>query len=217
LAPVSSAVGPSPCFTTQTGIMIAPLADFVLDLHSGGKTLTFLPFAAAHALPDKDQQARCEAAMEAFGAPYSLLLLEDTAGMYDNAAEAMGKVFVSTELGGGGTATAEAVAIARRGIRNLLVHAGILKAAPAPHASIRLAMPDADCYVISESAGLLEMCVDLGATVRKGERIARIYDTTHTGGQPIAYRAGRDGLLTGRHVPGLIDIGDVIAVVAVPF
>jgi N-alpha-acetyl-L-2,4-diaminobutyrate deacetylase len=37
---------------------LLPLADTVLDIHSGGKTLEFLPFAAAHVLPDKDQQAR---------------------------------------------------------------------------------------------------------------------------------------------------------------
>src|SRR5258707_2521693 len=98
---------------------LLPLADVVLDIHSGGKTLEFVPFAAAHVLPDKAQQARCVAAMEAFNAPYSCMLLElDAVGMYDSAAEAMGKIFVSTELGGGGTTTATTAAIAKRGVRN---------------------------------------------------------------------------------------------------
>ncbi|MBX6321721.1 MAG: N-alpha-acetyl diaminobutyric acid deacetylase DoeB, partial [Rhodospirillaceae bacterium] len=142
---------------------LLPLADYVLDIHAGGKTLTFLPFAAAHELADKDQQARCLAAARAFAAPYHLLLLEiDCAGMYDTAAEALGKVFVSTELGGGGTASAETVAIARRGVRNFLSHAGILQAPPDPRPSRRLAMPDAACYVVSDAAGLLEMRVDPG-------------------------------------------------------
>jgi len=67
-------------------------ADYVLDLHAGGKTLEFLPFAAAHILADAAQQTRCEAAMRAFAAPYQLLLLEmDATGMYDTAAEAAGK------------------------------------------------------------------------------------------------------------------------------
>ena len=39
----------------------------------------------------------------------------------------MGKVFITTELGGKGTATAETVRIAKRGIRNFLIHAGILE------------------------------------------------------------------------------------------
>ena len=33
---------------------LLPLADYVLDIHSGGKTLQFVPFAAAHVLADLD-------------------------------------------------------------------------------------------------------------------------------------------------------------------
>ena len=36
--------------------------------------------------------------------------------MFDTTAEALGKTFVTTELGGGGTARAETVAIAKRGV-----------------------------------------------------------------------------------------------------
>ena len=90
---------------------LLPLADYVLDIHSGGKTLQFVPFAAAHVLPDKVQQAKCVAAMKAFNAPYGMMLLElDSVGMYDSAAEEMGKIFLSTELGGGGSATAATAA-----------------------------------------------------------------------------------------------------------
>ena len=49
----------------------------------------------------------------------------DAAGMYDTAAEAMGKVFVTTELGGGGTSRAETVRIAKRGVLNVLRHCGL--------------------------------------------------------------------------------------------
>ena len=31
---------------------LLPMADYVLDIHSGGKTLDFVPFAAAHVLDD---------------------------------------------------------------------------------------------------------------------------------------------------------------------
>jgi N2-acetyl-L-2,4-diaminobutanoate deacetylase len=55
---------------------LLPMAEYVLDIHSGGKTLDFVPFAAVHVLPDAGQQARCEAAMRAFGVPYSLMLRE---------------------------------------------------------------------------------------------------------------------------------------------
>jgi len=80
---------------------LIPMADIVLDFHSGGKTLNFLPFAASHVLDDKKQEAACAKAARAFNAPYTIKLLEiDNVGMLDTAAESQGKVFVSTELGG---------------------------------------------------------------------------------------------------------------------
>lgn len=194
---------------------LLPLADIVLDIHSGGRTLDFLPFAACHVLPDKQQQARCEAGMRAFNAPYSMRMLElDAGAMYDTAAESQGKVFVTTELGGGGSSSARSVAIAERGVRNLLVHAGILQGEVQSTPSVMLDMPDGDCFIASLHDGLLEMCRDLGDTVDRGEVIARVYDATRSGVAPVEYRAARSGLLAARHFPGLVQCGDTIAVIA---
>jgi N2-acetyl-L-2,4-diaminobutanoate deacetylase len=196
---------------------LLPIADVVLDIHSGGRTLEFLPFAAAHRLPDAAQEAHCVEAMVAFNAPYSMMLRElDAVGMYDTAAEEMGKTFVSTELGGGGTARAQTFAIAKRGVRNLLIHAGVLKGELKRAASTFLDMPDGECYVASLSSGLGEFAVDLGTQVRRGDLIARIHDVERTGGAVADYRAARDGILAGRHFPGLVQTGDTLAVIGVP-
>ncbi|MFP5513202.1 MAG: N(2)-acetyl-L-2,4-diaminobutanoate deacetylase DoeB [Alphaproteobacteria bacterium] len=200
---------------------LLPRADLVMDIHSGGRTLDFVPFAAAHILPDKDQEARCFAAVAAFAAPYSMRMLEiDAVGMYDTAAEEQGKVFVTTELGGGGTARAETIAIAKRGVRNVLRHAGILTEAPPtdpettrPEASRWLDMPSADCFRFAEDSGLIEACVDLGQPVRRGDLLARIHPIGRTGLAPAEYRAALDGILAARHFPGLVKAGDCIAVV----
>ena len=196
--------------------VLLPMADYVADMHSGGKTLDFVPFACAHVLEDKHQQARCIVAMEAFNAPYSLMLLElDSAKMYDTAAEKMGKVFIGTELGGGGSASATTVAIAKRGILNLLKHAGILSGEPERGPSISLVTPDHRSFVTSEHSGLLEMCVDLGADVKNGEVIALVHDIERTGTQPVEYKATIDGVLAGRHYPSLTQPGDNLAVIAI--
>jgi N-alpha-acetyl-L-2,4-diaminobutyrate deacetylase len=138
----------------------------------------------------------------------------DAGSMYDTAAEGQGKVFVTTELGGGGSSSARSVAIAERGVRNLLVHAGILEGEVQETQSIMLDMPDGDCFIASEHDGLLEMCRDLGDKVSKGEVIARVYDATRTGVAPVEYRAARSGLLAARHFPGLVQCGDTVAVIA---
>ena len=196
--------------------MLLPMTDIALDIHAGGKTLDFLPFACAHRLPDKKQEAACIAAMNAFNAPYSMMLLEiDNAGMYDTAVEAIGKVFVSTELGGGGSSSARSNAIAKRGIRNLLVHAGILQGTIERQPSQLLDMPSGDCFTFSEDEGLFEMMADLGTPVRKGDVLARVWRADRTGQRPADYRAKMDGLLVARHFPGLIKPGDCAAVIAV--
>ena len=197
--------------------ILLPMADYVLDIHSGGKTLEFLPFAAYHELSDKEQQAKCEAATRAFGAPYHLSLIEiDAAGMYDTQAEEMGKVFVSTELGGGGTTSAHTIATAKHGVHNLLVHAGILQKDPieSTESCYKLDMQQDNAYVFSEHNGLLEPCVDLGDSVQTGDLLARVYSTERSGSEPVEYRVKSDGIIMGRHFPSLIKIGDFMNVIA---
>jgi len=194
---------------------LLPEADVVLDMHSGGRTLEIVPFAAAHVLDDKEQQARCVAAMKSFAAPYSMMQLEmDPAGLYDTAAEEMGKVFVTTELGGGGTSRPWTIEIADTGIHNLLVHLGIKDGSPIDRPSIMLDMPDHRCFVTSLNDGLLEPTVELGSRVTEGDLIARVWDTDRTGTAPVEYHSPLTGVLASRHYPGLIRMGDSIAVVA---
>jgi N2-acetyl-L-2,4-diaminobutanoate deacetylase len=195
---------------------LLPMADVVVDFHSGGKTLDFVPFAAAHILDDKTTEEACFAAMKAFNAPYSVQLLEiDSAGMYDSAVEELGKVLVTTELGGGGSSTAQSNAIAKKGLRNVLIHCGIMQGELQIAPTVDLSMPDDDCFIFSEGDGLFEAMVDLGETVARGDLLARAWPLDRTGQRPTEYHARRDGLMISRHFPGLIQSGDCIAVVGV--
>jgi N-alpha-acetyl-L-2,4-diaminobutyrate deacetylase len=136
--------------------------------------------------------------------------------MYDTAAEEMGKPFVSTELGGGGTSSARSIRIADRGLRNFLIHTGTLEGEIEPMPTVRLDMPGDQCFVTSENDGVVEMYKDLGEQVAAGEPIAAIHPIHKTGLAPLVYRANLTGVLMARHFPGLIQPGDCLAVVAVP-
>ncbi|MDX1293808.1 MAG: N(2)-acetyl-L-2,4-diaminobutanoate deacetylase DoeB, partial [Hyphomonas sp.] len=196
--------------------VLLPEASIVLDFHSGGKTLDFIPFASAHVLENKEQQAACVAAVEAFNAPYSMIMLEiDNVGMYDTSVEDQGKTFVTTELGGGGTSTARSNAIAKKGVRNVLKHAGIMKGELEIAPSVMLDMPDDDCFVFSQDDGMIEAVRDLGEEVQEGEIVARVWPVDRTGKAPLDYRARRSGILASRHFPGLVKAGDCMAVIAV--
>lgn len=195
---------------------LLPRADIVLDFHSGGKTLDFVPFAAAHILADKTQEARAFEAVKAFSAPWSMRMLEiDAVGMYDTTAEEMGKIFVTTELGGGGTARAETVAIAKRGVMNVLRHSGIVSGKVEHRETRWLDMPSGDCFAFAEDEGMIETMADLGDPVTKGQIIARIHPVGRTGAAPAEIRAKMDGILAARHFPGLVKPGDCVAVAGV--
>lgn len=195
---------------------LLPLADIVMDIHSGGRTLDFLPFAAAHILPNQTQEKACVDAMMAFRAPYAVMLLElDAVSTYDTAAESLGKTFVTTELRGGGTSSAATAAIAKRGVTNVLRHAGVLPGKVEGPESQRLDMPDGRCYTRAEATGLIEWLKDLGDEVKEGEVIARIHDVERTGGKPVDHVAGVGGLFMGRHFPGIVKFGDTLGVIGV--
>jgi N-alpha-acetyl-L-2,4-diaminobutyrate deacetylase len=134
--------------------------------------------------------------------------------MFDTTVERMGKTFVTTELGGGGSATARSVAIARRGARNLLIHAGILSGEPEPAETRMLDTTGDGCFHFAEAPGLLEPLVDLGDPVRAGAPLARLWPHGRTDAPPQLVEARATGLLAARHFPGLVQPGDCLAVVA---
>ncbi|CZF86878.1 N(2)-acetyl-L-2,4-diaminobutanoate deacetylase DoeB [Grimontia marina] len=198
---------------------LIPMCNTALDIHSGGKTLDIIPFAAVHHLRNKAQEFRCSEGARLFGAPYTFYMEElDATKLFDTAVESQGKVFVTTELRGGGTTTPETIAIADRGIHNFLVYSGILQKhyIDPPDEPVALEIPDKDAYLQSEHNGILEMCVNLGSQIKDGDLIARIYSTDRTGQAPAYYRATTDGILAARRHASNIGIGDTFAVIAKP-
>jgi N2-acetyl-L-2,4-diaminobutanoate deacetylase len=194
---------------------LLPLADAVVDLHTGGKTLDFVPFIGMHVLPDAASMERTRAALLAFAAPVSLLIEElDATGMLDSEVEARGKPFLFTELGGAGMARAGHVRIAERGLRNLLVHFGLTDGEVEPASSRLMHSPDAACFVISEDRGLYEPLLDLGEEVAAGQPVGQVHDIEKPARAAAVVHAARPGMLIGRHVPGLTRPGDCLALLA---
>ena len=108
--------------------VLMPLANVFQDLHSGGNTLRFLPMAQTRLAGKNPRAAECLSALKAFGAPLGLIT-------YDNGEERIGSfsaykagaVALSSELGGGGQVSLEGLAVAERGIRNVLAHFEIIE------------------------------------------------------------------------------------------
>jgi len=194
-------------------------ADVCVDIHAGGRSMNLLPMGIIHDLPDAKQMAATLAALKAFAAPYGMILTElDAVGMIDTVVEDAGKVFVSTELGGSASSTVETIAVAERGVMNILKHTGVVDGEPDIPAPTRLIhTPAGGCFVSARTEGLFEICKDLGAHVAAGDLIARVHYLEDPDRDPTPLIADVAGQIVCRHVPGLIHRGDCAAVIAEPW
>ncbi len=200
---------------------VLPLGDAFLDLHSGGSSLDIIPSAIIEPTDDPALHRRNVAAALAFDAPMTVVI----ANMGDSrtataAACRAGLVTVGTEMAGGGAVSLEALAVCRRGVRNVLAHLGVLapdKAEPKRGDGKVLELPGSRAYVFATMDGVFEPFHENGREVRAGEPAGRIHCTWDPTRPPetLAYQA--DGILYGRRQPGRVKPGNCCLVVAVTY
>src|SRR5690349_13747917 len=108
--------------------VLFPMSDVVIDIHSGGRSMEFVPCAHMHLVADREQRARMFAAMLAWNTDFAFIYAEIAGtGLLPVEAENQGKLVVTTELGGGESIPARVHRIAQSGLRNVLIHTGVLK------------------------------------------------------------------------------------------
>ena len=128
-------------------------------------------------------------------------------------AEARGILSIATELGGAGTVTPEALAIARRGVRNLLSHVGILPADAysAPGTPTRVvSISHADDWVYAHQPGVFEPLALPGDEVQPGQPAARLHQPEAPWLPPTEIAFKRSGLVLCRRHPGRAERGDCL-------
>lgn len=191
-------------------------ADMVVDLHSGGSSLHYVP-SVLMMQDDADpaRQARLVAALRAFAAPIAYVghaqpgqgAVQTTSG----AALRKGKLCLGSELGGSGTVTPAALAVAERGLRNVLAHMGILPptvAEPGPTRILDVRGPD--YFVYATGTGLFEPLVEPGDTVSAGQPAARIHTPETPWAPADTVHFARDGFVLCKRVPGRTVRGDCL-------
>jgi predicted deacylase len=200
---------------------IFPRGDAFLDLHSGGSSLDILPSAVIEPSDDPELLRKNIAAARAFGADYTVVIpnLGDPRTATACATQA-GLVTIGTEMAGGGTVSREALALCRTGVRNVLVHLGILPAkyaTPVSGTDKVLDLPGAGSYVYATTDGIFESFDPLGAEVKKGDPCGRIHCTWDATREPETLTYGATGVLYGRRQPGRVRPGNCVLTVATPY
>lgn len=197
---------------------IFPRADAFLDLHSGGSSLDLMPSAVIEPTDDVDLHRRNVVAARAFDAPVTVVIgnLGETRTATAAACQA-GLVTVATEMAGGGTVSPEALAICRRGVRNVLAHLGVLppdEAAPPRGDGRILDLAGSDAFVFATMDGIFEPFHQNGRAVNAGEAAGRIHCTWDLARPPETLHYQADGILYGRRQPGRVRPGNCCLVIA---
>ncbi|MGE3967772.1 MAG: succinylglutamate desuccinylase/aspartoacylase family protein [Dongiaceae bacterium] len=201
--------------------VLFPLADAVVDLHSGGSTLDYVPTAIIHITDNPQRDAASAALQRAFGAPIALANRElDDVGLLETTAEKIGKTVLAAELGGDGRVSKVALEVAETGVDNLLVHLGITKGrivTPAERgrpATRFMDIPDLGCYVKAPANGIFEPFHELGAVVTSGSAIGQIHSPHHPDHPPVPVIASSAGEVICIRPIGKSEIGDCLFVLA---
>lgn len=200
---------------------ILPLCDAVIDLHSGGASLDFIPYISMHELEEPASNTRTRAALEAFQAPIALIIEEVSGeGLLDYAVERMGKLFLNAELGGVGKLSPRGLRIAKLGVRNLLKHFEIIDGEVVRAVSQGLPetrvmqVPGLDSYHFAPLPGIYESRFELSAQVQHGEVLGWFHALIDPEEPPRALRAQTSGTLIVTRGPGNVAVGDTVAVLA---
>jgi predicted deacylase len=172
-------------------------------------------------VPDKEQRRRMLAAMLAWNTDFSFLHADIAgSGLLPVEAENQGKTVVTTELGGGEGIPAHVHRIAQRGLRNVLVHTGVLAGKEETRES--LGLPPAilvqalarEDYILAPESGVFEVAVELGAKVGRGATVGWIHDLERPDREPERIVTASAGFVVCTRAPCLTSQGDCVAVIA---
>jgi predicted deacylase len=201
--------------------VLLPLADVQVDLHSGGRTLEYIPTCLMNESTDKKREKRTLEALKAFGLPIGLLERKlDHGGLFEMEAEARGILALNTELGGAGRVDPAIIAMAGHGVMNLLKFFGVVQGKPVTpemqgRAPTRLMhVNDPRSTVIAPDAGLYEPFVELGDTIKAGQALGQVHYLDNLEKPPLVVEATIAGLLLLKRPPGRVARGDVIHQIA---
>jgi len=196
--------------------------EYLLDFHSGSAGTMIIPSAHVYYSPDKEKFRRLTKMLEVFGMPLSVILngLVDHDKKAIGASDRAGVLRFSTELGGGGGITLDALRRAEKGLGRLLHHLGalrnpIVEEPPQPIELVRR-LPNAN-YVYALASGLFEPYVQLGDSVTAGQAVGAIHFPEEPWREPVVAKVNSNGFIHAIRTHATTQMGDALFMLHVPW
>lgn len=203
----------------ETALLVR--ASLVVDIHSGGSAVEYVPSAMISQLEDPARMQELVSLARVFALPITFVLDPDdhAPSSFLAACERAGVLALSAEIGGGGTVSPRTLRPLDAAIKRILHHVGVLRAAPeepAPSVSLYRRRRVADT-ICAPSSGLFEPCVCVGDTVEVGQRAGWIHDITTPWNAPAEVTFDVAGLVLCRRLPAATQRGDGLFKLGVPW
>ena len=212
---------PSEMLAHYLTTVLFPMADIVIDIHTGGRSVDFVPCAHMHLVPDLEQRQQMMAGTEAWGSEFCFLYADIAGtGLLPVEAERQGKIVITTEMGGGEPVTTAVHKLTQSGLRQVLVHFGVL--AGEQRTRQQRGIPPArwvqalhrDDYRFAPESGLYENVVALGQEVADNEVVGLIHFIERPEREPVPVIAPTAGVLIACRGPSVVTQGDCVACIA---
>ncbi|WP_338881304.1 succinylglutamate desuccinylase/aspartoacylase family protein [Achromobacter veterisilvae] len=157
---------------------LLPRIQALVDVHSGGASLRYLPSSVITRYGDDPYDARLPALARAFGLAHCVFFRGGEAGSMPAAASRHGVLRQSAEIGGGRETSGGLVESCRDGLLGCLGELGLLPGSPPPrNPEIRLYDLDAPAATLrAREPGVFVPGVELGQSVAARQRIGRLIE-----------------------------------------
>ncbi|TPL99752.1 succinylglutamate desuccinylase/aspartoacylase family protein [Mesorhizobium sp. B2-3-10] len=195
--------------------VLIPMADIVVDLHSGGRSLDYVPSALVRPGRTAEEHEQLLRLLRLFGAPISFVS-DGTGGggltTLAAAAQDRGALVLTTELGGGATLSKEGLALAESGLKRLLKGHGILREVvvqPAPPTRV-MTVKGHSAFVYARERGIFEPAADICDEVVGGQLAGHIHFPDLPTREPETLLFESSGLVACRRAPSLTEPGDCL-------
>jgi len=194
--------------------MLFPLCDGFHDLHSGGSSLQYLPFASMRQSGDADLDRRSLAALKAFAPPIGIIWAFSGAGTYA-ASAANSRILpnLGGEFGSGGTVDRKGLSLVEAGVRRFLSHFGILPkeaAEPSAEPTRFMEIKGRHYYVYAPDHGVYEPAADLAENVSAGKLAGYVHFVDDPAREPVPCHFKTDGMVICRRSFGRVERGDCV-------
>lgn len=194
---------------------LLPRIQALVDVHSGGASLRYLPSSVITRYGDDPYDERLPALARAFGMPHCVFFRGGESGSMPAAASRLGVLRLSAEIGGGGETTRALVERCRDGLLGCLAELGLLAAATPRQPAPLLHDLDAPAATLrGREPGVFIPAVDLGQTVTAGQTIGQLIEPTRPDLPARALASPQAGTVVCLRAIARSDDGDCLLQVA---